>query len=29
MVEIEEEGDRIDLASDRILWRCLFYTLKE
>jgi hypothetical protein len=29
MVEIEEKGDRIDLAGDRISWRCLFYTLKE
>ena len=29
MVEIEEEGVRIDLAGDRILWRRLFYTLKE
>ena len=28
MVEIEEEGDRIDLAGDRILWRRLFYTLE-
>ena len=29
MVEIEEEDDRFDLAGDRILWRRLFYTLKE
>ena len=29
MVEIEEEGNQIDLANDQISWRCLFYTLKE
>uniref|UniRef100_A0A2N9GFK0 Retrotransposon gag domain-containing protein n=1 Tax=Fagus sylvatica TaxID=28930 RepID=A0A2N9GFK0_FAGSY len=29
MVEIEEEDDRSNLAGDRILWRCLFHTLKE
>ena len=29
MVEIEEEGDRFDLAGDRILWRCLFHTLEK
>jgi hypothetical protein len=29
MVEIEEEGDRIDLAGNHILWRRLFYTLKK
>uniref|UniRef100_A0A2N9GQ01 Reverse transcriptase domain-containing protein n=1 Tax=Fagus sylvatica TaxID=28930 RepID=A0A2N9GQ01_FAGSY len=29
MVEIEEEGDRIDSAGDRILWRRLFHTLEK
>jgi hypothetical protein len=29
MVEIEEEGDRFDLAGDHTLWRRLFHTLKE
>uniref|UniRef100_A0A2N9I6E0 Retrotransposon gag domain-containing protein n=1 Tax=Fagus sylvatica TaxID=28930 RepID=A0A2N9I6E0_FAGSY len=29
MVEIKEEDDQFNLASDRASWKCLFHTLKE